>query len=130
MVRGTVFLDGNRNSKLDDGETGLAGIQVSNGREVVLTGTDDRYELPAYDDMNLFVAKSAGYTTPVSAEMVPQFHYIHKIAVSPDLRFGGIPATGPLPRAINFPLIEDASGDQFYCLVFSDAQPCTNTEVG
>lgn len=36
-ARGTVFLDANRNSKFDTNETGIAGIMVSNGREVVMT---------------------------------------------------------------------------------------------
>ena len=129
MARGTVFLDGNRNSKLDEGEAGVAGVLVSNGREVVTTGADGTYELRVYPDMNLFITKPAGHAVPVSAEMVPQFHYIHKEAGSPDLRFGGIDATGPMPEAVNFPVIADGSGDEFSCLVFGDAQPYTNTEI-
>ena len=129
-ARGTVFLDENRNSKLDEGESGVAGVLVSNGREVVTTGEDGTYELPAYDDMNLFITKPAGHTTPVSDELVPQFYYIHKIEGSPALRFGGIEPTGPLPEAINFPLIADGSGDKFECLVFGDAQPYSNREIG
>lgn len=129
MARGTVFVDTNRNSTLDQGEAGLAGVQVSNGREVVLTGEDGSYELPAYDDMNLFITKPAGYITPVSADMVPQFAYVHKTAGSPDLRFGGIAPTGPLPQQINFPLIEDDAGSTFNCLVFGDPQPYTNREI-
>lgn len=78
-ARGTVFLDENRNSKLDDGETGIAGVLVSNGREVATTGEDGSYELPAYDDMNLFITKPADHSTPVSEELVPQFYYINKI---------------------------------------------------
>ena len=37
MARGKVFLDSNRNSILDGNEKGIANVQVSNGREVVLT---------------------------------------------------------------------------------------------
>ncbi|MEL7470031.1 MAG: calcineurin-like phosphoesterase family protein [Pseudomonadota bacterium] len=130
MVRGTVFNDANRNSKLDAGETGIAGVLVSNGLEVVTTGDDGIYELPGYEDMNVFITKPAGHAVPVNDRMVPQFHYIHKVEGSPDLRFGGIEATGPLPQAINFPLIEDGTGDVFSCLIFGDAQPYTNTEIG
>ncbi|MEO0991763.1 MAG: calcineurin-like phosphoesterase family protein, partial [Pseudomonadota bacterium] len=108
---------------------GVAGVMVSNGREVVLTDADGTYAIPAYDDMNLFVTKPAGHTTPVDDYMVPQFAYIHKIEGSPPLRFGGIAATGPLPEAINFPLIADGSGDQFNCLIFGDAQTYTNREI-
>ena len=128
-ARGTVFLDANRNSLLDPGERGVAGVLVSNGREVVATGAGGSYEIPAYDDMNLFITKPAGYATPVSEEMVPQFAYIHKVAGSPPLRYGGIAPTGPLPRRVNFPLIEDPVGDRFQCLAFGDPQPYTNQEV-
>ncbi len=128
-ARGTVFLDADRNSMLDRGERGVAGVLVSNGREVVTTGADGSYEIPAYDDMNLFITKPAGYAVPVSEEMVPRFAYIHKVAGSPPLRFGGIEPTGPLPREINFPLIEDPVGDRFQCLAFGDPQPYTNREV-
>ena len=54
---GTVFLDENRNSVFDEGEAGVAGVAVSNGLEVVVTGDDGTYALPAYDDMNLFITK-------------------------------------------------------------------------
>ncbi|MEL6294029.1 MAG: calcineurin-like phosphoesterase family protein [Pseudomonadota bacterium] len=129
-ARGTVFRDANRNSRLDAGEEGIGGVQVSNGREVVLTNDDGTYELPAYDDMNLMITKPAGHTTPVSADMVPQFAYIHKVEGSPDLRFGGIEPTGALPEAVNFPLIEDGSDATFNCLVFGDAQTYSNREIG
>ncbi len=129
MARGTVFIDANRNSILDEGEAGVGGVLVSNGLEVVATDDSGAYALPAYEDMNLFITKPAGHATPVDEDMVPQFNYIHKVAGSPDLRFGGIEPTGPLPDAVNFPLIADGSGDQFQCLVFGDTQPYTNREV-
>ena len=130
MARGTVFLDANRNSKMDEGESGIAGVLVSNGLEVVTTGADGTYALPIYDDMNLFITKPAGYAAPVDEYLVPQFNYIHKIAGSPDLRFGGIEPTGPMPAAVNFPLIEDNSDRAaFECLVFGDAQPYFNMQV-
>ncbi|QPH54150.1 calcineurin-like phosphoesterase C-terminal domain-containing protein [Pontivivens ytuae] len=129
-ARGTVFLDENRNSVFDEGEQGIAGVQVSNGREVVLSGDDGSYALPAYEDMNLFITKPADYAVPVDEVMVPQFNYVHKIAGSPDLRYGGIAPTGPLPAEVNFPLIEDEVGEAFSCLVFGDAQPYSNREIG
>ncbi len=129
MARGKVFIDANRNSVLDAGEAGVAGVLVSNGKEVVTTDQNGAYELPAYKDMNLFITKPAGHSTPVSDDMVPQFNYVHKVAGSPDLRYGGIEPTGPLPEAVNFPLIADGTGDKFQCLVFGDAQPYSNREV-
>ena len=129
IARGTVFLDADRDSRLDPGEKGIPGVMVSNGREVVVTDADGAYALPAYDDMNLFVTKPAGYATPMNADLVPQFNYVHKVAGSPPLRFGGIAPTGPLPAAVNFPLIEDRVGDRFQCLVFGDTQTYTNREL-
>ena len=127
---GTVFIDADRDSQLDEGEAGVEGVLVSNGREVTTTGADGTYELPAYDDMNLFITKPAGHDVPVSEQMVPQFHYVHKVEGSPDLRFGGIPPTGPLPAEINFPLIESGDDTAFEVLVFGDAQPYSNREIG
>lgn len=127
---GKVFVDSNRNSRLDPGEPGIAGVLVSNGREVVKTDAGGAYRLPAYDDMNLFVTKPADYSTPLDDDLVPQFNYIHKVEGSPALRFGGIAPTGPLPQAINFPLIADPVGDRFQCLVFGDPQPYSNREMG
>ncbi len=129
-VRGTVFLDANRNSRLDANETGVEGVLVSNGLEVVTTGADGTYELPAREDMNLFITKPADHAVPLNSDMIPQFYYVHKEEGSPELRFGGLPPTGPLPSAVNFPLIEHQVGDQFECLVFGDTQPYSNTEVG
>ena len=128
-ARGKVFVDSNRNTQLYDGEIGLVGVQVSNGREVVLTAAAGSYELQAYEDMNLFITKPAGYAVPVNEEMVPQFAYIHNVAGSPPLRYGGIDPTGPLPKAVNFPPIEDKVGDGFHCLAFGDTQPYKNRKI-
>ncbi|WMS41084.1 calcineurin-like phosphoesterase family protein [Acuticoccus sp. MNP-M23] len=127
---GTVFVDANRNGTLDNGEAGIAGVSVSNGREVVATDADGKYSLPAYGDMNVFVTKPAGYLVPLDEDMIPQFNYVHKEAGSPPLRFGGIEPTGPLPQAINFPMIEASVKTDFKALVFGDPQPYNNREVG
>lgn len=129
VARGRVFEDLNRNSLPDADEPGIQGVAVSNGREVVLSDAAGNYELPAYDDMNLFVTRPFGYVVPVNKEMVPQFAYIHKIDGSPDLRFGGLSPTGPLPAEINFPMIKSARRTDFSCLVFGDAQAYTHREI-
>ncbi len=88
-VSGTVFLDANRNSRLDAGETGVEGVLVSNGLEVATTDADGAYELPAREDMNVFITKPAGHAVPLNEDMIPQFYYVHKEEGSPELRFGG-----------------------------------------
>jgi len=130
-VRGRVFEDLNGNSRFDAGEPGLAGVKVSNGREVVLTGEDGSYRLPARDDMAVFVIQPSGFQVPHNASWVPQFAYQHKPEGSPKpLRYGGLPPTGPLPEAINFPLVRAASADRFSCAVLGDTQTYSNQEIG
>ena len=45
IVRGRVFEDLNGNGQLDPGELGIAGLRVSNGRDVVRTDATGTYEL-------------------------------------------------------------------------------------
>lgn len=102
---------------------------VSNGREVVATDEDGRYELPTYDGMTVFVTKPAGYETPVDEDNFPQFYH-HLPQGSPELRFGGVPPTGPLPEAINFPVVEGSTSDEANCAVIGDTQTYSNREMG
>jgi hypothetical protein len=130
-VVGTVFEDANRDGVRQDGEPGIEGVPVSNGREVVATGADGAFDLPAYDNMTVFVTEPAGYDVPVDENLVPQFFYHHLPDGTPEeLRYGGLPPTGPLPAAINFPMIPAEPTDAFRCVVMGDTQPYSNTEVG
>lgn len=130
-ITGVVFDDANRNGRLDAGERGVPGVKVSNGREVVLTDPQGRYDLPVRSDMSVFVVQPSGWRVPTDRRWVPQFAYEHKPAGSPKaLRYGGLPPTGPLPSAINFPIIPTESGQSFDCAVLGDVQPASNIEVG
>ncbi len=46
LVNGLVYADSNANGKRDDGEKGMPGIYVSDGRQTVQTGPDGAYKLP------------------------------------------------------------------------------------
>ncbi|NNU15942.1 metallophosphoesterase [Parvularcula sp. ZS-1/3] len=130
-ARGTVFDDQNRNGTQDEDEPGVRGVKVSNGREVVLTGADGSYSLPARDDMAVFVIQPSGYQVPHNQNWVPQFAYQHKPSGSPKpLRYGGLPATGPLPSEINFPLIRTGTSDNYRCAILGDTQTYANQEIG
>lgn len=130
-VIGVVFNDLDRDGRLDDAEDGLAGVKVSNGRDVAITGADGRYQLPARADMSVFVIQPSGWRTPTDRNFIPQFAYEHKPAGSPKpLRYGGLAPTGPLPAAVNFPLAPSATGDDFVCAIIGDIQATTNQEVG
>lgn len=130
-IRGRVFDDANRNGKLDKGEHGVAGVKVSNGREVVKTGADGSYKLPVRSDMSVFVIQPTGWRLPTNRNFVPQFAYTHKPAGSPrKMRFGGLAPTGPLPVAINFPLAPSKVAGDFNCAVLGDVQVYSGDEIG
>ncbi|MEM6908852.1 MAG: calcineurin-like phosphoesterase family protein [Pseudomonadota bacterium] len=129
-ARGTVFEDVDRDGTQDTGESGLSGVLVSNGRDVVATDEAGAYALPVREDMAVFVIQPSGFQVPHNANWVPQFAYQHKPAGSPKpLRYGGLPATGALPQAINFPLIRTASAAEFRCAVLGDTQTYSNQDL-
>jgi hypothetical protein len=131
VLDGTVFVDRDRDSVHDRRERGLAGVVVSNGREVVTTDSQGRYELPVHDNMTVFATQPSGYQVPVDESNIPQFHYNHLPEGSPDLRYGGITPTGPLPDAVNFPVVRSPLTDagQQHCVIAGDLQPYDRTEV-
>lgn len=130
-IVGVVFDDADRDGRLGASEQGVPGVKVSNGREVTLTDAKGRYVLPARQDMAVFVIQPSGWRVPTDQRWVPQFAYQHKPAGSPKaLRYGGLPPTGPLPSAVNFPIIPTETGQRFDCAVLGDTQPASNLEVG
>ncbi|MFK7817977.1 MAG: metallophosphoesterase N-terminal domain-containing protein, partial [Planctomycetaceae bacterium] len=110
---GRVFEDTNKNRKLDAGETGLAGVRVSNGKQITKTDKDGRYELPVDDDTVIFVIKPRGYRSPLSKNMLPRFYSVHKPNGSPKLNFPGVKPTGPLPASVDFPMYAQEEPKQF-----------------
>lgn len=131
VLHGVVFDDLNQNSTQDEGEAGVEGVTVSNGRATTTTDAEGRYELPAHDNMTVFVTQPAGYQVPVDDDNVAQFHYHHLPEGSPELDYGGIEPTGSLPDEVNFPLAQDegtASALQ-ECLIGGDIQTYTEEEV-
>jgi hypothetical protein len=45
IIEGRVYFDANQNGRWDDGETGLPGVLVSDGRSVAATDASGRYRL-------------------------------------------------------------------------------------
>lgn len=130
-ISGIVFEDSNRDSRLSEGEQGVAGVLVSNGRDIVRTGEDGRYEVAVRDDMDLTIVQPSGWRVPTDERLVPQFSYTHKPGgTGYEMRYGGLPDTGPAPAAVNFPIIRDgAAGGDFSCAVVGDSQTYSNQEV-
>lgn len=133
-VTGTVFHDRNRNSVRDRGERGIRGVMVSNGHDVVKTDHRGNYELPAasreLENFTVFITRPDGWDLPVDEHNLPQFFYHHQPEGSPPLRFGGLPATGAQPQAINFPMVRGERKRSFKIAVSGDTQSYSNSEVG
>ena len=132
VIDGTVFDDKNKNSRQDANEPGVPGATVSNGRDVVTTDGQGRYELPAFDNMTVFVTQPRGYQVPVDEDNVAQFFYHHLPEGSPELKFGGLEPTGALPDAVNFPLAKSAltQSPEQHCVIGGDIQTYDQEEVG
>jgi hypothetical protein len=126
---GVVFHDSNGNGVRDAGEKGLSGVRVSNQRDVVKTDRDGRYRLPVTDNTILFVVKPSGWMTPLDANNLPRFYYIHKPGGSPAQKFAGVSPTGPLPASVDFPLTPRSEPSRFKVIVFADPQPRNQAEV-
>ncbi len=130
IAKGRVFSDTNGNGKLDRGESGLAGVGVSNGRNVVQTKQDGSYEIPVDADSIVFVIKPTGFSTPADEDHLSKFYYIHKPEGSPkDLKFPGVPPTGQLPAQIDFPLTKTTEASAFNVIFFGDPQPRDQKEI-
>ena len=86
---GVVFDDVNASGVLDAGERGRAGIAVTNGRDVVITGVDGRYELvqqgagfiavtcPADGRCPVWFRRGGGDFAVVPEPVVRDFFFVH-----------------------------------------------------
>src|SRR5229473_2364651 len=61
QVSGIVFEDREGSGASSASNPGLAGVLVSNGRDVAVTGPDGRYTLPLPEEATIFVIKPAGF---------------------------------------------------------------------
>ena len=130
-AQGSVYLDSNVNGMYDRSETGVGGVRVSNGCEVVLTESDGSYQIGLAPTKILFISKPAGYLLPLDENNIPNFFYRHypegtpsQIAgTSVEWLFPVIDSTGPLPERIDFALYNDStSNTQFKAHGFADTQ--------
>lgn len=128
-VIGYVYEDLNGNGKKDRKEKGIEGVAVSDGRNIVLTDKDGKYELPVSNHCVIFVIKPKGYISPVNDKNQPQCWYIHKPEGSPELQYKGSDPTGELPKSLDFAMraYDDPVNFTFYA--FGDSQPYSLREV-
>jgi len=128
-AKGIIFEDVDNDGKFGQADRPQANVKVSNGKEIVLTDENGRYELPVENDSAIFVIKPKGFRTPLDKNKLPKFYYLHKPDGSPQLKYPGVEPTGPLPQSIDFPLYKQTEPKDFKILLFGDPQPRNNTEV-
>ena len=132
-VSGLVFEDKDGTGKPGPGNPGLAGVLVSNGKDIAVTDADGRYTLPLPEEAVIFVIKPAGFMPPVDpATNLPRFYRLHQPDGSPaslNLTFAGVPPTGPLPPSVDFALRRLDEPTAFEVVLFTDPQPESDVEV-
>jgi len=131
MASGIVFDDLDQDGQRGSEESGVAGVSVSNGCEVVRTNADGLYEVRLAPGQILFVSQPAGYVVPVDENNLPLFFYTHYPEGTPISIAGAsvewlwpvIAPTGPLPDRIDFPLHRLSSQEnRFTAHAFADPQ--------
>jgi hypothetical protein len=129
-----VYHDENRDSGSDRGEKGVAGVLVSNGREVVKTDANGDYRLPAYDGHDRVRHQAGGLGGAAGRAELPP------VLLPPPAQ--GL-AAAPLRRpaadrsaaaADQLPDGEDGrrqpAGQAINCAVIGDTQTYSNQELG
>ncbi|MEQ1821731.1 MAG: calcineurin-like phosphoesterase family protein [Fimbriimonadaceae bacterium] len=111
------------------GQKGIAGVGVSNGRDVVKTDRNGYWRLPVTDDTILFVIKPSGWQVPMGTSNLPNYYYIHKPKGSPEFKYPGVAPTGSLPQSIDFGLMPHKESDRFKMVLFGDPQPRSQEEI-
>lgn len=129
VVRGFVYTDVNKNNLREHNEKGIAGVSVTNGRDVVQTDLNGAYTLPIGEDDIIAVIKPAGYSVPVNANNLPRYYYIHKPKGSPALKYKGVDPTGPIPSSVDFALIPAREKNKYTALIFGDPQVSSEEQV-
>ena len=111
----------------------VAGVLVSNGREVVRTDAQGHYSLPVAPGQSIFVVKPAGFGLPIDAATnLVRFSYVYDPDGTPaalGFRYAGLAPTGPLPASLDFELSRVAEPARFDVVLVTDPQPESTAEI-
>lgn len=131
IAEGFVFEDLDGEGRRTANSPGIAGVMVSNGRDVAITDRVGRWSLPVANGDTVFVIVPSQWKT---ASRGPRaFSYLHQPLGTPaalGLRSPVIGPTGPLPRSIDFALVRQTQLQSFDALLFADTQAADAKELG
>ncbi|ALJ06506.1 hypothetical protein APS56_15785 [Pseudalgibacter alginicilyticus] len=113
-VKGHVFIDVNKNGVYDLDDTGLQGVLVSNGVDVVETNENGRFKLKRVGHMPVFLIKPSGYQVTKSKDGQPLFYEEMTSKNNDELQFG---------------LFKKEEDDKLKIALLGDTQPHNVDEV-
>lgn len=120
-ITGTVFTDRDGDSRLDHDESGIAGVAVSDGRQLVSTDAQGRYTFEADTERRttdlVFVTQPAGYAVGTDEFMTPRFYR----------NLGTL--TGGETREVNFGLRRDRASESGGFSFGNVADPHVNAQL-
>lgn len=108
----------------------LAGVAVSNGRQLVYSAGDGSFSLPVQAGDTAFLVKPARYAATSGPDGLPAFWRHHLPEGSPALRYGGIAPSDATATPWLIRLREREAPSSHQVLVFGDPQPRDAVEVG
>lgn len=129
QVTGTIYHDQNKNGRYDSGESGVPGVQVSNGSDIVVTDKAGNYDVTAGDNTTIFVIKPGGWRTAINDNNVPGFSYTYSTQGAEGTRYPGLEPVDEWSESVDFALYPQREPDTFRAVVFGDTQPRNRKEV-
>lgn len=129
LAEGWVFLDSNANGVRDRGEPGVADVKLSNGRDIIVTDANGRYEIALQDGDTLFVIKPPGHRFALGDDGLPMFWKHHFPSGSERLKYGQIAPVNA--DKTNFALLPNPveTAAAFDVLLIADSQVTNALEL-
>lgn len=131
IARGRVYEDVGGRSSRTGFEPGIAGVMVSNGRDVTLTRSDGAWALPVRLGDTIFVIKPPHWAVAQSAGGAAG-HYLYQPHGTPlelGLTTPRVAPTGRKPVSIDFPLVRCREPVAFEALLVADTQAANALEL-
>ncbi|WP_307550715.1 calcineurin-like phosphoesterase family protein [Xanthomonas sacchari] len=129
-ISGSVYQERDNAPGRGPGDTGIAGVQVSDGVHIVRTDAQGRYRLQVEPGRTVFVIKPDGYSFASAGNGLPDYWRHYAPAGSPTLKYPGIAPTSGATDHWDFALRAQPKADSTEVLVFADTQTASMTDVG